>query len=285
MSYYDRRYNSYYEPAPDIHRGYGSSGSVTRSDPYRNEGYPSGNGRDPSPRPPTRYPRRDEDFPAPTAGPGPVGGIAIPKLYVNKLSANCMGPWILLREANIHFELMDVQMQDCKSADFLSMNPMGKVPTYMDSDGSVIWESNSIMRFICEKHNVDERFFPHESNLRGRIEMALDWRQTVLYPDVANVAYPALGWTQDKSKINEGKLALDKHLKILTDFFLRETPFIGGALPCIADYAIGLLLLYLYRAEYRVPTKVRAYVEELAHKTPSWNEVTNALNKYTSNLR
>ena len=44
-------------------------------------------------------------------------------------------------------------------------------------------------------------------------------------------------------------------------------------MPCIADYAIALPLLYLYVTDYRTPGKVREYLETLASKTPSWNEV------------
>lgn len=32
-------------------------------------------------------------------------------------------------------------------------------------------------------------------------------------------------------------------LQVLTDFYLRETPFIGGLTPCIADYSVALPLL------------------------------------------
>lgn len=211
----------------------------------------------------------------------------LPKLYIHQLSTNCMGPWMLLREADIAFDLIEVDFTkgDTHTPEFLAMNPMGKVPTYVESDGSVIWESNAIMRYICERHKVPEHFYPRNVNLRGRIEMALDWRQSVLYTDLSKVAYPFLGFSKDKSKIDEGKVALTKDLKVLTDFFLRETPFIGGNLPCIADYAIALPLLYLYATDYRNPPEVREYLENLANKTPSWNEVTDALKEFMYSLR
>eukprot|EP00995_Heteronema_vittatum_P001560 NODE_1220_length_1032_cov_41.455748_g846_i0.p1 GENE.NODE_1220_length_1032_cov_41.455748_g846_i0~~NODE_1220_length_1032_cov_41.455748_g846_i0.p1 ORF type:complete len:309 (+),score=114.62 NODE_1220_length_1032_cov_41.455748_g846_i0:105-929(+) len=210
----------------------------------------------------------------------------VAKLYIHRLSANCMGPWMLLREAGIPFDLIEVDLTkgDTHTPEFLSMNPMGKVPTYVETDGSVIWESNAIMRYICERHGLAD-FYPREPNLRGRVEMALDWRQTGLYPNLSKVAYPFLGFSKDRSKINEGKNALEKDLKVLTDFFLRETPFIGGALPSIADYSIALPLLYLYSTDYRNPAKVREYLENLASKTPSWNEVTEALKNFMSGMK
>lgn len=74
-------------------------------------------------------------------------------------------------------------------------------------------------------------------------------------------------------------------MKVLTDFFLHETPFIGGTAPCIADYAIALPLLYLYATDYRTPSKVREYLETLASKTPSWNGVTEELKNFMSSLK
>eukprot|EP00993_Chasmostoma_nieuportense_P002427 NODE_3222_length_1007_cov_169.346591_g3076_i0.p1 GENE.NODE_3222_length_1007_cov_169.346591_g3076_i0~~NODE_3222_length_1007_cov_169.346591_g3076_i0.p1 ORF type:complete len:288 (-),score=72.79 NODE_3222_length_1007_cov_169.346591_g3076_i0:142-960(-) len=217
------------------------------------------------------------------APPGPPK----PTLYVYKLSANCLAPWLLLMEAKIPFVLIEVDITrgESHTPEFLSMNPMGKVPTFVDTDGTVIWESNTIMRFICEKHRVPEHLYPHDVNLRARIEMAMDWRQTVLYPNLTNVAFPFLGFSKDRSRIAEGKQSLDKDLKVLTDFYLRETPFIGGARPCIADYSIALPLLYLYRTDYRTPVKVREYLENLASQTPDWNEVTDALKNFMANLR
>jgi glutathione S-transferase len=224
---------------------------------------------------------------APAASYDPYYVDPLPKLYVHKVSTNCLGPWLLLKEAGIPFELIELDLArgDTHTPEFLSMNPMGKVPTYLETDGTVIFESNSIMRFICEKYCVPEHFYPHDVNLRGRIEMALDWRQTVLYPNVVKVAYPSLGMSKDRSKVKEGQLALTKDLKVLTDYFLRETPFIGGALPSIADYSVALPLLYLYSTEYQTPVKVREYLDNLASKTPSWNEVTDALKNFMASLK
>lgn len=194
---------------------------------------------------------------------------------------------MLLKESGIPFELiiLDPTRGETHTPDFLAMNPMGKLPVFVGPDGTVVWETNTIMRYICEKYAMAEKFYPREVNLRGRVEMALDWRQSVLMPSLMKVTYPYLGFSKDKSQINDGKLALDRDLKVLTDFFLRETPFIGGSLPCIADYAIALPLLYLYATDYRTPAKVRDYLETLASRTPCWNEVTEDLKNFMSTLK
>ena len=59
-----------------------------------------------------------------------------------------------------------------------------------------MWESNAILRYICNTFSLDDSFYPTSPAERARLEMALDWRQTTLYPHIARAAYPALGFSQ-----------------------------------------------------------------------------------------
>ena len=91
----------------------------------------------------------------------------LPKLYVQKISCNCLGPWLLLKESGIPFELVvvDITKGDSHTPEFLALNPMGKVPVFVGHDGMVVWESNTIMRYICEKYPVPDHFFPRCASL------------------------------------------------------------------------------------------------------------------------
>ena len=39
-----------------------------------------------------------------------------------------------------------------KEPKYLAMNPNGLVPTLEDDDGFLLWESNSILRYLATKH-------------------------------------------------------------------------------------------------------------------------------------
>jgi glutathione S-transferase len=58
-----------------------------------------------------------------------------------------------LAELDIAHERIDAGMQFGRNteADYLDMNPNGRVPTLVDGD-FVLWESNSIMRYLCLAH-------------------------------------------------------------------------------------------------------------------------------------
>jgi glutathione S-transferase len=209
------------------------------------------------------------------------------RLYIHHISADSLGPWMLLRQTCLPADLVFVDPTRAETQDpgFLAMNPMGELPVFVSPDGTVVWEPNTILRYICEKFPAAEHFYPRDVNLRGRVDMALDWRQSTLMPALEKVAYPYLGFSKDKSRINEGKADLDQNLRVLTDFFLRETPFIGGSIPSIADYSVALPLLYLYGTDYRLSPKVRDYLETLAGATPAWNEVTENLKNFMATLK
>src|SRR5260370_1741564 len=55
-----------------------------------------------------------------------------------------------LAELDLAYERIDAGMQFGRNseADYLAMNPNGRVPTLVDVD-FVLWESNSIMRYLC----------------------------------------------------------------------------------------------------------------------------------------
>ena len=55
-----------------------------------------------------------------------------------------------LSELDLAYERIDAGMQFGKNneAPYLAMNPNGRVPTLVDGD-YVLWESNSVMRYLC----------------------------------------------------------------------------------------------------------------------------------------
>ena len=42
-----------------------------------------------------------------------------------------------------------------KTPEFLKMNPMHCIPA-MDDDGFTMWESKAILRYICNKHKLEQ---------------------------------------------------------------------------------------------------------------------------------
>ena len=88
--------------------------------------------------------------------------------YYN-LSPNPMKVALLLEEAGLPYESkpVDTRKGEQFSAEYLALNPNGKVPAIVD-DGTIVFDSNAILLYLAEKTG---KFLPASSN-RGEL---LSW--------------------------------------------------------------------------------------------------------------
>jgi glutathione S-transferase len=87
------------------------------------------------------------------------------------------------RELDVAYERIDAGMQYGRNgdADYLAMNPNGRVPTLVDGDFA-LWESNAIMRYIALAHGRDSTLYPADPRIRAGMERWLDWTLSTLQP-------------------------------------------------------------------------------------------------------
>ncbi|KAJ9462020.1 Glutathione S-transferase D6 [Diplonema papillatum] len=203
--------------------------------------------------------------------PSPVGEV---KLHLLRLSTNCHGPWILLEQAGVKHELVDVDLLrgDTRADAFLAMNPSHTVPT-LQHDGYCIWESNAIMRYVCGAFPEARRFYPFDDPAEmARTELALDFRQLTLNAAISILAYPVLGFgaaTEEGTAAAVSKLTApgDGAFAVLTGRLLdggaRE--FVGGGSPNVADFALlSACTLLRVVPSVPVPAAVAAYLERVS---------------------
>ncbi|MBJ3774912.1 glutathione S-transferase family protein [Acuticoccus mangrovi] len=76
------------------------------------------------------------------------------RLLGRKTSGNVQKVLFLLEELGLPYRREDYgrQFENTATAEYLAMNPMGKVPTLLDGD-VVVWESNTILRYLAAKHS------------------------------------------------------------------------------------------------------------------------------------
>lgn len=71
--------------------------------------------------------------------------------YFNPMSRGVTTHWMLLElEAEHEAVVVDVQAGETRTADYLAMNPMGKVPMLVD-DGVVVTEVAAIFTYLADK--------------------------------------------------------------------------------------------------------------------------------------
>ena len=147
--------------------------------------------------------------------------------------------------------------------EFRRLNPNALVPVVID-DGSVLWESNSICRYLAAKHGRHD-LLPAEPLLRAEVEKWMDWQATSLntawrhafmglvrrhpdYKDRREIERSAEQWNALililESVLAEGRPYIAGDHLTLADVVIglgvhrwRTTPLKHGAAPVVADYA------------------------------------------------
>ena len=108
------------------------------------------------------------------------------KLYLNYISQPSRAIAVIWRMAEIPVEEIHItlrQRQHLKT-DYIKINPLGKVPTMVD-DGHTLVESNSILKYLWDKHELSEDLYPRKDLIqRQKVDATLDWSSTFIRPAV-----------------------------------------------------------------------------------------------------
>ncbi|MDB5616201.1 glutathione S-transferase family protein [Tardiphaga sp.] len=145
------------------------------------------------------------------------------------------------RELGVPFQRIDAGMQFGRNteADYLAMNPNGRVPTLVDGD-FVLWESNAILRYIALSHGATT-LYPAKPKIRAGIERWLDWTLSTLQP----VERP-LFWGLVRTPVAERDMAAMQQAADtaavqwrIIDHQLATREYIEGEGFSLADIAIG----------------------------------------------
>jgi glutathione S-transferase len=109
------------------------------------------------------------------------------------------------------------------------MNPNGLVPTLEEEDGFLLWESNSIVRYLAAKHRASV-LEPADLRARARANAWMDWQLSVLAPAITP-GFVGLVRTppekRDHAAIEESKKKTTAAIGIL-DAELAKSAFVAG---------------------------------------------------------
>ena len=147
-----------------------------------------------------------------------------------------------LHELDLAYDRIDAGMAFGKNREpeYLAMNPNGRVPTLVDGD-FVLWESNSIMRYLVLAYRPQSPIYPQAPRLRASVDRWLDWTLSTLQP-VERPVFWALVRTpieeRDMAAIRKDADAAAAQWHII-DADLKSRRFITGDEFTLADIALG----------------------------------------------
>lgn len=198
------------------------------------------------------------------------------KIWGRKNSLNVQKVLWACAEMEVAFEREDAGMQFgvTDTPAYVAMNPNRLVPT-IDDDGFVLWESNSIVRYLAMKHGMGT-LCPHDLQTRASAERWMDWQLTTMDP-AFRALYLGLMRTaperRDPDAIERSRVLSTAKFEIL-DAYLAKTRFLAGDAFSFGDIPLGIHAYRWYNLpgiERRKLSNVERWYAELCAR-PAYEE-------------
>lgn len=145
------------------------------------------------------------------------------------------------------------------------MNPNRLVPT-IDDDGVILWESNTIVRYLAAKHGLGT-LMPKGDAPRAQAEKWMDWQMGSIQQGLTPVFWNLIRTPADKrdmKAVETGQATVNKSLAVL-DEHLKGKTFMLGDTFTVADIPLGCIAYRWYGLpiERQTFANVRAWYERL----------------------
>ncbi len=163
-------------------------------------------------------------------------------LWGRTTSSNVMKVIWLLEELALPYERIDAGLSFGRNdtPEYRAMNPTGLVPTLQEGDFS-LWESNAILRYLCNALPAEAPFYPRAPQLRADVDRWLDCQQTQGRPQttVFQTMVRVPPEKRDMAACAQAVVDAGRIWGFLEPLLARH-PFICGDAPSIADIAWGV---------------------------------------------
>jgi glutathione S-transferase len=164
------------------------------------------------------------------------------KIWGRTTSSNVQKLLWFCEEIGIPYERVDAGLTFgvTKTPEYLAMNPNALIPT-IDDEGFVLWESNTILRYLASKHQC---FSWYSQNLqqRAQIEKWMDWSNSSLGAAITPLMWQLFRTTPEH---RDHKLLLGSAEKstlminILEAHFAKNLYAVGDS-PTLADIPMAI---------------------------------------------
>jgi len=166
--------------------------------------------------------------------------------------------WLVLEHKQLPYELklMSLLGGDLKTADYLSINPRGKVPALID-DGFVLWESSAIVEYLEEVYR-DRPLLPSSAKDRAIARRIVTEAHSYLYPPIRQL----MEQTVFRTDGNGDPAIIEPSLKVVQ----RELAYVETMVQnefCLNSLSVADLALY----------PLLALVKRLLFKQPQFSSI------------
>jgi len=147
---------------------------------------------------------------------------------------------------------IDLKKGENRTPEYLAVNPFGRVPAIVEEDGFVLFESSTVLRYLCNTRDVPDNWYPKDPRKRSQVDLFFDWYQP------ATKAFGAYFYSKNPEIPNKAPIVgdpqelLEKTLGELEKTFLRDRKFLTSDEISLADIQIIFFFGYLERVQYEL---------------------------------
>lgn len=164
------------------------------------------------------------------------------KIWGRKNSSNVRKALWCAEELGLAYEAIDAggAFGVVDTPEYRAKNPNGRVPMIED-DGFVLWESNTIVRYLASRHAPGSAWYPADPQARAMADKWMDWTTSSFADPFRTVFWGVLrtpaeqqDWTAIHAaiKVCDGLLAM-------ADQTLSEQPYLSGDEIGMGDIPLG----------------------------------------------
>ena len=157
------------------------------------------------------------------------------------------------------------------TADYGRLNPNRRIPTVVDDDGTVVWESNVCVRYLAARHGAGG-LWPAAPAARAKADMWMDWQQTTVHPEMTPVFWGLIRTPEaerDHALIAAATERLGAAFAVL-DAHLADRPFVAGDALTMGDIPVGCACYRYYQLPIARPSlaHLEAWYGRLQERAP-----------------
>ena len=163
------------------------------------------------------------------------------RLYDHPASGNCMKARIALRQLELPYEAVTVDLfrRETRTPEHMARNPDGRVPVLELDSGRTIPESGAILLYLAEGTPL----LPDDRLARAAVHQWMFFEQNQIESSLAVARFLVLTGRDEKYRAVTDSLVARGHgaLSSLARGLADERPFIAGD-----DYSVADIALYAY---------------------------------------
>ncbi|KAJ3663885.1 hypothetical protein Zmor_008105 [Zophobas morio] len=161
-----------------------------------------------------------------------------PTLYMIPYSQPVRATLMTIKALNLDVNLKEVNLIDKQqlSSEYTKLNPQHTVPTLVEEDGFVLWDSHAVMTYLVSKYGKEDSLYPKDLRKRAVVDQRLHFENGVLFPDTMAIIRPVI--YGGEKIIPQVRIDRVKEDYGLLEKFLQGKKWVAGDHVTVADFSI-----------------------------------------------